>query len=458
MSGDVRSPLILGKQAAEWQFEFPLLKPVMDLQPVLWMNQNMKRTVQALPALPLSMKDIQTAAARLQRFAPYLVQNFPELEPSGGIIESPIREIQNMKSASEKLFKQPLNGKLLLKLDSHLPISGSIKARGGIYEVLVHAEKLAMQAGLLKSLDDYRILNSPEIREYFSRHRIEVGSTGNLGLSIGIMGASMGFQVTVHMSMDARQWKKELLRQKGVTVKEYETDYSKAVEAGRRESEDNPSSYFVDDENSQDLFLGYAVAALRLRQQFADQHITIDETHPLFVYLPCGVGGGPGGVAFGLKQVFGDAVHCFFAEPTHSPAVLIGLMTHLGEKGSVQDFGIDNRTAADGLAVGRPSGLVCRMMSPLLSGAYSVDDDTLFRLLTLLADTEGLQLEPSALAGMPGPFQISGDPGAGEWLRTRGIGSHSEQITHLVWATGGSMVPADEMAGYLERGRRLLSS
>ncbi|MNO29717.1 D-serine dehydratase [compost metagenome] len=448
--------MILGRTRESWYASHPLIRDLVALRETTWFNPAVAPVAEAIGDVGLTAADVADASARLTRFAPYLSRAFPETARSGGIIESDIQPLPQLQKALCERYGQPLAGALWLKRDSHLPVSGSIKARGGIYEVLKHAEDLALAGSLLTLDDDYAVLHSDKARAFFGQYKIAVGSTGNLGLSIGIMGAALGFQVTVHMSADARQWKKDKLRAHGVTVVEYSSDYSVAVAQGRQQAEADPACHFVDDENSVNLFLGYAVAAERLQQQLAAAHIAVDAQHPLFVYLPCGVGGAPGGVAFGLKLAFGDAVHCIFAEPTHAPCMLLGVYTGLHDEVSVQDFGIDNVTAADGLAVGRASGFVGKAMQRLLEGFYTVSDEEMYSLLALMERREGVRLEPSALAGVPGIARVLGEQQG--YLARAGLGHQAmAQATHLVWATGGNMVPADEMQAYLAKGRQLLA-
>lgn len=447
--------MILGRTLESWYTRYPLIRDLVALQETTWFNPGVASAARALGDVGLTAADVADASARLERFASYLQRAFPETRDNGGIIESDIVPLPHLQQQLGERYNQVLNGALWLKRDSHLPISGSIKARGGIYEVLKHAEDLALAGNLLSLEDDYALLDSEKARAFFGQYKIAVGSTGNLGMSIGIMGAALGFQVTVHMSADARQWKKDKLRAHGVTVVEYASDYSVAVAQGRKQAEADPSCHFVDDENSLNLFLGYSVAAERLKHQLAAANIRVDAQHPLFVYLPCGVGGAPGGVAFGLKLAFGDAVHCVFAEPTHSPCMLLGVYTGLHDEVSVQDFGIDNVTAADGLAVGRASGFVGKAMQRLLDGFYTVSDEEMYCLLALMERHEGQRLEPSALAGVPGIARVQADSA---YLARAGLNSEAmAQATHLVWATGGNMVPGEEMEAYLAKGRELLT-
>ncbi|HDM8070458.1 D-serine ammonia-lyase [Vibrio harveyi] len=432
--------------------EFPLVERLIGLEEVVWFNPNITTLEEGLPYVGLGAANIKDASERLKRFAPYLMKAFPETAASNGIIESNVVDIDKMKSCLEAQYGTQILGRLMLKKDSHLPISGSIKARGGIYEVLTHAEKLAIEAGLLSESDDYSKLFSEEFRQFFQQYSIAVGSTGNLGMSIGIMSAKLGFSVSVHMSADAREWKKNKLRSHGVNVVEYEQDYGVAVEQGRKEAEKDPTCFFIDDENSQTLFLGYSVAGERLKQQFDDMGIIVDAEHPLFVYLPCGVGGGPGGVAFGLKMAFGDHVHCIFAEPTHSPCMLLGVHTGLHDDIAVQDLGIDNITAADGLAVGRASGFVGRAMERLLDGYYTMTDERMYHHLGELSEQEDIRLEPSALAGMMGAVHVSQEQAY--QARMQFSEDKMKNAIHLVWATGGGMVPEAEMSAYLAKSGR----
>ena len=416
----------------------PVLARVAAAEETVWINPG--RLPFAQVHFPFGKAEVADASARLARFAPLLRRLFPET--GDGVIESPLTAIPAM---GERLGCQ----KLFLKRDSDLAVAGSVKARGGIYEVLKHSETLALEAGLLSGYDDdYAKLASPEARAFFAGRKMQVGSTGNLGVSIGMMSAALGYKAIVHMSADAKQWKKDYLRAHGVTVVEYAGDYGRAVAQGRAESDADPMSYFVDDENSKDLFFGYAVAAERLKCQLEAANVTVDGDHPLFVYIPCGVGGAPGGIAFGLKLLYSDSVHVFFTEPTQAPCMLLGLATGLHSGICVQDVGLTGLTHADGLAVGRPSGFVGRVMAPLLSGEMTVADGRLYDDLRSLRDSEGLFIEPSACAAFQGVRAAVTAPEMASYARQNGL--DMSHVTHIAWATGGKLVPRDQRQVFFE--------
>jgi D-serine dehydratase len=431
-----------------------------NAQPVLWANRG--RQAHPAPELSalgkrISLVDTQSAADRMARFAGLLAHIFPELQATEGVVESPLLSAAALQPL---LGMAPGQGRLLVKADHGLPVAGSIKARGGMHEVLEYAEQLALQHGLVEPGGDYRTLASPAARAVLGRHQVAVGSTGNLGLSIGLVSSALGFKAAVHMSADAKEWKKDRLRQGGVQVVAHAGDYERAVAAGREQARADALCHFVDDEQSFSLLLGYSAAALHLKNQLAEQGAAVDADHPLIVYLPCGVGGAPAGIAFGLRQLLGPHVHCFFAEPVQSPCFLVQMLASEqggGQHPSVYDWGLTNRTEADGLAVPRASLLAAQLMQPLLSGVYTVADDTLFAHLALVLDALDERIEPSAAAGFSGPLMLAGTTAGQAWLRSSGVHAVLHQATHLVWTTGGLLVPDAQYQGFVQRGRAVLA-
>lgn len=417
-------------------------------EPTFWLNTGRPIPHETPPNIGL--RDVKEARARWERFAPLLKALFPE-QVSDGIIESPLIPVPKLAARFLPEGHGDAHRRIFVKADHALPVAGSIKARGGIYEVLCLAERVALAEKLLNDQqDDYSKLASPAAREKFARYRLLVASTGNLGFAVGTMGRALGFETTVHMSSDAKAWKKDRLRKLGAIVIEHSADYTSAVAAARAEADAADNAHFVDDERSLELFLGYSVAGLRLVEQLQKLNIEVSEQRPLCIYLPCGVGGAPGGVLFGLRAVLGDRVWGFFAEPTASACMVMRLMSRLPPEASVYDIGLDNRTEADGLAVGRASELVVSAVGPHVKGAFTVADDEMFRWVARAHREEGLRLEPSAAAGFPGAFQhvwsLPATPAQRDQVAS---------ATHIVWTTGGSMVPEEQYQAMLQRGIEL---
>ncbi|KAB1074420.1 D-serine ammonia-lyase [Methylobacterium planeticum] len=408
---------------------------VRQARPTVWLNPRRVAADDILPTLTLTRADVEAAEARWRRFDPLLAHLFDAL--GTGRIDSPFRALA---APMARRVAGGQGGAVWVKADHELPVTGCIKARGGVYEVLVYAEALALAQGLLRPGETYARLADPDARRLFGAHTVAVGSTGNLGFSVGVMARALGFRVEVHMSHDAKAWKKQRLREIGAEVVEHAGDYGSAVAAARAAFADRADAHFVDDEDSLDLFLGYATAAFDLRRQLAAAGVAVDRDHPLYVYLPCGVGSAPGGVSFGLTLLFGDAVRCIFVEPVAAPCMLVQLAAGLERPVSVYEVGLDNRTEADGLAVASASMRVARTVGPLIEAVVTVSDADLSAWLRELWTGAGLRLEPSAAAGFAAvrPFlaALPAPPGG-------------DRATHVVWTTGGALLPEAEFQAAL---------
>lgn len=63
--------------------------------------------------LVVSDADIEDAEARLERFAPFIIKEFPETLETNGLIEYPMIDLPNMQKELEKQYNCEIPGRLM---------------------------------------------------------------------------------------------------------------------------------------------------------------------------------------------------------------------------------------------------------------------------------------------------------------------------------------------------------
>ena len=404
------------------------LAQILDGQPAAWLRP---AGGQAINKTPISPEEIVEAELRLDRFRPVLAALFPDGGWDGRVSSSLI-DFPNQAGFPP----------ILVKADHALPMTGSVKARGGVYELLCRIEAIGLMEGVIRPGESLTALISQAARSLFSGHSIVVASTGNLGFSIGLVARAFGVAAEIHMSHDAKAWKKDRLRLIGAKLVEHRCDYTETVACARAAASET-GSYFIDDESSRLLFVGYATAAAELAEQLARRQIEIGPATPLVVYLPCGVGGAPGGITAGLKTIYGNNAICVFVEPVASACVFAALAAGNGSPVSVYDIGLNNETIADGLAVPVASGLVMDSIGASIDAVVAVTDAAMLDWVRRSWAEAGLRLEPSAASGFAAISVFL------EATRAADVAPRADAV-HVVWTTGGSLLPEDQFRALLD--------
>lgn len=112
------------------------------LEPLMWINPGLGPTASA--QVPVRPAQVAEAEQNWDMLSPLLQQCFADLQNSGGVIASDLIDAASLATAMEHGI-----GQYFVKGDHALPVAGSIKARGGIYEVFLHALSLTRELGMI---------------------------------------------------------------------------------------------------------------------------------------------------------------------------------------------------------------------------------------------------------------------------------------------------------------------
>lgn len=343
---------------------------------------------------------MKAAQNRYMRFMPFLAEAFPETAARKGIIESELYDISDFTEEINESFK----GKLFLKDDAHLPVGQSVTARGSMHEVLHIAEILLQKNKLLSPTENYSKVNSGEIKELFSHYKIYAVDCENLAVSAGLLATRLGFETVVYLPENKNQEIKNILLNEKIKIREYKSDYLTAINEAKKDCEKEENSFFIGKSDSEDLFFGYSTAALRLKVQLNKAHVTVDENHPLFVYIPSLIPEAAGGIAFGLKELMGNDVHCFL----------------------FQSSDLTNET----------SEFVRSISENIISGIFTVSDESMQSFSEKLKLKKSINLKPVSYMGFKAVEDFSNKEFQ-SYLKKHNLLDKLDNSSHIVWAAYG---------------------
>jgi D-serine dehydratase len=77
----------------------------------------------------------------------------------------------------------------------------------------------------------------------------------------------------------------------------------------------------------------------------------------------------------------------------------------------------------------------------MLDGIVTVQDSKLYDYMRGLQSEEDIFLEPSSCAGFHGVIKLMLSEEGQKFLKENALSEHMANASHIVWATGGGLVP-----------------
>lgn len=377
--------------------------------------------------------EMKAAQNRFMRFLPYISTVFEDTAPRKGVIESQLLAIPQMESwlCAQGIQVQ---GKLFLKDDAHLPVCGSVAARGGVHTILKIAEQLAFKEKILHPTDKYGVVDSDSFRAFYGRYNLSVSAGEEMAVCASRLGKKLGFHVDNEVQENAPDWLKMLLEEK----------------VPETENEQERPTILIDTLEDEDIFFGHATAALRLKMQLFKAGVEVDLDHPLFVYIPCKSGMACGGLTYGLRQTFGDGVHCFGVETQPSGGIIKALQSYTEQESD--DVAADAESMQMDMETETPdiSSFSVQMMHSLLSGCMTSDAEWQKQYQTQLYKQEHIFMSPASCAGFDALRQVTVDDSFRDYLVRHRLEEKMSQATHIVWGTSGGYIPEEEQRKMLD--------
>lgn len=238
------------------------------------------------------------------------------------------------------------------------------------------------------ALNKLRVL-SPEER----KRGVVSASTGNHGLAIGRAARLEGVDLVLFLPNSVAEVKRRKLEALGVPLRFFGGDCAK-TESRARAWAAGEGRIFVSPYNDLDIIRGQGTLGLEAAEDFPDVQD---------VFVPVGGGGLAAGVAAALKALV-PGVRVFGVEPANSAFLAASFRA-----GRLVDIP-ETPTVADALAGGfEPGAITFELCRTYLDGLLTVDERTIIRAMSLLAEHHGRMVEGAGAVALAGLLDQAGE-------------------------------------------------